>query len=73
MMNKFADQGAIDKKLIYIDKKDNAKILYNRLILTAKKQLESILKNISTNKLKPIKQEENSGNRWRKEVNEMVL
>lgn len=67
MMNKFADQGAIiDKKLIYIDKKDNSKILYNKLMLTAKKQLKSILKNISTNKLKPIKQEKNSGNRWRK-------
>ena len=70
IMNKFADQGAIiDKKPIYIDKKDNAKKLYFKLILTAKKQLKSILKNISENNLKPIKQEKILVIRGEKEQN----
>ena len=56
-MNTKADAGnIITQKGIIIDKKDNAKTLYLKIINQAKKQLIKIMKNINSGKVRSIKQ-----------------
>ena len=70
-MNTKADAGnIITQKGIIIDKKDNAKTLYLKIINQAKKQLIKIMKNINSGKVRSIKQNIKKGNVWRKRNDE---
>lgn len=67
LMDEGADTGqVISKKFIAITKKDKAADLYFKIESAAKKQIIKIIKDISHDKLKPLKFDTDQGNSWRK-------
>tara|TARA_B100001093_G_scaffold419672_1_gene411305 strand:- start:6424 stop:7305 length:882 start_codon:yes stop_codon:yes gene_type:complete len=67
IMDSKADSGdIISKKLINVSKDDNARKLYNRLIITAKSQIRQILKKLANNTLRRMSQKKKPSNFWRK-------
>lgn len=67
----FMDEGAdtgdiLHQKEIGISKEDNAETLYEKVIETAKTQIEAFLPNLRINKYDRITQNINEGNNWRK-------
>ncbi len=67
MMDEGADTGAIiSQKEMDIDYEDDALSLYNKTLETAKKQALSFTEQFMNNNVKPIPQNPDDGNTWRK-------
>ena len=66
-MKEGADSGdIISKKRIIVNKRDDAQSLYNKIILSASKQIKQIVSDLKKNKIKRIKQNYKISNYWRK-------
>ena len=67
IMDENADSGdIISQKTVKINKNDNAKTLYNKLLKIAKKQVVELSNNLINNKINYIKQSHIKSNYWRK-------
>lgn len=70
LMNSIADGGGIlSQKKIKIDKNDDASTLYKKIAATASLQIHNFVPNYLSGKIKPLHQNKNIGNSWRKRSN----
>lgn len=71
LMDEKADTGKIiSQQYIDIDYSDDAKILYDKIMIVALEQISDILKDFESNTVNPIPQFSEEGNSWRKRSKE---
>ena len=67
IMDEGADTGdIISQREVFIDEKDDAQDLYDKVLEVAKEQVLTFTKEFAEDAIKPVKQDPKAGNAWRK-------